>query len=240
MGGIGKEADTRVILAVEDNGRGMTPEVERRIFEPFFTTKALGRGLGLAAVSGIVRSHGGELRVASRPGGGTVMAIVFPAAAPGPAQRPSGRLRAAAIAAESAAASPETDGFVRGETTVLLVDDSDNFRRMCASLLVDLGYRTVDASTGQAAVSLLEADPSGIDVVVLDWTMPDPGGAATFRRLRSIRGDLRVIIMSGYAEGGATEMLREGAAGFLEKPFTAEVLDAVLRDVLIQGRTTSS
>jgi signal transduction histidine kinase/CheY-like chemotaxis protein len=209
------DADT-VLLEVRDNGRGMSADTQRRILEPFFTTKTFGRGLGLAAVDGIVRSHGGQLRVASAPGEGTTLTATFPAVE---------------MTEPTPAAVPEPVARPAGQT-LLLVDDSDNFRRMCASLLDDLGYRTLDAASGEAAVELISARGAEIDAVVLDWTMPAPGGAETFVRLRAIRPDLPIVIMSGYLEGSATELLRAGPARFIEKPFTAEALGDVLRSVL--------
>jgi signal transduction histidine kinase/ActR/RegA family two-component response regulator len=215
---------SNVLLEVRDNGRGMAPEVQARIFEPFFTTKSFGRGLGLAAVSGIVRSHSGQLRMRSAPDQGTTLSASFPAVATAQAPR--------------AAAPPSAEGTAGA--TLLLVDDSDNFRRMCASLLADLGYRTLEAGSGQVAVEVLTSHAHEIDAVVLDWTMPAPGGAETFLLLRSIRADLPIVIMSGYLEGDATELLRTGAAGFIEKPFTVEALGDVLRTVLAHSRPEAS
>lgn len=201
----------RTLIEVRDEGRGMTPEVQRRMFEPFFTTKKFGRGLGMAAVSGIVRSHGGRLDVLSAPGAGATLTATFPAV-------PTAEVRPLA-----------TGSTVVSEGTLLLVDDSDNFRVMCAALLRDLGYRTLEAASGEQAVALLLANQDEIVAVVLDWTMPAPGGAETFQRLRAIRADVPIVVMSGYLEGGGTELLRQGPTAFIEKPFTAEGLGEALR-----------
>jgi signal transduction histidine kinase len=205
--------DPKVILEVRDNGRGISPEVRARIFEPFFTTKALGRGLGLAAVSGIVRSHGGELRVHSGEGSGTTVTVLLPAVSMIEAQQ-----------VPAACKPPE------GGTTVLVVDDSNNFRRMCSCILGDFGYQTIEASNGAEALQHLGSGELPVDIVLLDWTMPHPGGAETFRRLRERWTSLPVVIMSGYAEESAVGLLRDIHTAFIEKPFTPEALDAVLRD----------
>jgi CheY-like chemotaxis protein len=206
----------RVELEVRDNGRGMSPDVQRRILEPFFTTKTLGRGLGLAAVSGIVRSHGGELRVRSELEKGTTFTVRFPAV---PMVDPVPR---------RVSSSPKAAAGAK----LLLVDDNDNFRRMCASLLADLGYLALDMARGDEAIAHVRASMDDVDAVVLDWTMPAPGGAETFARLRELRADLPIVIMSGYAEAAATALTREGPTAFLEKPFTPDALDAAVRSVL--------
>lgn len=204
----------RVVLSVADDGRGMTDEVQRRMFDPFFSTKALGRGLGLAAVSGIVRTHGGEIRVDSGPGRGTTMTVLFPRErAPSPARTPAPAPRERSPA-------------------LLLVDDNDNFRRTCADILSDLGYAVEPCADGLAATRALEASPGRFDVVLLDWTMPRLSGAETFQRLRALDAELPIVIMSGYAESVASDHVQLDLAAFLEKPFTVDALQEALSRVL--------
>lgn len=214
----------RVLLEVRDNGRGMSPDVQKKIFEPFYSTKTLGRGLGLAAVSGIVRSHGAELQVQSEPNAGTTFTVAFPAVGV-PSSAPSSP-RAPKSTRELSYPCPREDA------TIVLVDDSDNLRRMCACLLDDLGYKVLDAANGNVAVDTLKTHLNAVDVVLLDWSMPSPSGAETFRRLREVRADVPIVVMSGYAEGVAEDVLSSGNAAFIEKPFTREELDAVLRKVV--------
>lgn len=205
----------RVLLEVRDTGCGMTPEVQRRVFEPFFSTKNLGRGLGLAAVGGIVRAHSAEMRVESTPGVGSTFSVLFPAVAATPM---------------APARAPVTrHSHVQ---TILVVDDSNNFRHMCCSLLDDLGYRAIDASDGIKAATILETNGVEIDAAMIDWTMPPPSGEETFRRLRAIRPQLPILIMSGYAASGATELVLQGGAEFVEKPFTVDTLEAALAELL--------
>lgn len=200
-----------VVVRVEDDGVGMTPEVKRRVFEPFFSTKSLGRGLGLAAVSGIVEAHGGTLDVGSEPGKGTSMTVTLPEVpAPVAGERP-----------RSSAPSREE------RRTILVVDDNDNFRRTCAELLADLGYEVRQAADGAAATELLLGAPE-IDLALVDWTMPALSGAETFRRLRAARPALPIVVMSGYAESVTSELGRLELAAFLEKPFTVDALEAAL------------
>lgn len=199
----------KVLLCVSDDGPGMPSEIKQRIFEPFFSTKDLGRGLGLAAVAGITRAHGAEMEVESEPGVGTTFSVRFPAVVP----------------KRLSVARPKQG------TTLLLVDDNDNFRRMCATLLSDLGFRTLEANNGSTALELVQSR-TDVDAVVLDLLMPAPTGVETFRMLRAYDPRLPVVVTSGYAGPDAAELLALGHTSFLEKPFTVEQFEAALREVL--------
>ena len=198
-----------VCLEVQDDGSGMEPATLDRIFDPFFTTKFTGRGLGLAAVLGIVRGHHGGLTVESTLGQGTTFRIFLPHA--GMASRSKGQA--------SAPAPAKSDRYI------LVVDDEEMVRRTARSGLENYGYRVLLASSGQEAVSLLERHDVGIGLVVLDLTMPGMDGAATFRALRKVRPDLTVILSSGYDEADvASRFHGERFAGFIKKPYTAAAL----------------
>jgi len=198
-----------VCLEVQDDGSGMEPATLDRIFDPFFTTKFTGRGLGLAAVLGIVRGHHGGLTVESTFGQGTTFRIFLPHA--GMASRSKGQA--------SAPAPAKSDRYI------LVVDDEEMVRRTARSGLENYGYRVLLASSGQEAVSLLERHDVGIGLVVLDLTMPGMDGAATFRALRKVRPDLTVILSSGYDEADvASRFHGERFAGFIKKPYTAAAL----------------
>lgn len=199
-----------VALEVEDTGPGMPAEVRARMFEPFFSTKGSSRGLGLAAVSGIVDAHGGTLSVETDLGKGTRVRATFT------------RVDALARPAEPSEAEPA--GLLAGR--VVLADDTENFRRTTANLLADMGLDVVSVSNGVDAVPAVR----GADVLVMDWMM-SPGGAETLRLAREAAPEIGIIVMSGYADG-AMQVVCDARTTFLEKPFRLEELEAALRAVL--------
>ncbi|MCX7047223.1 MAG: response regulator [Candidatus Sumerlaeota bacterium] len=190
---------------VSDTGCGMDKEMIAKIFDPFFTTKFTGRGLGLAAVLGIVRGHKGALKVYSEVGKGTTLKILFPAVeAPPAAARPS-----------------ELDGAAwRGNGTVLLADDEEPVRAVAKRLLERLGFKVLAAGDGRETIQLFRAHADEIVLVVLDLTMPHLDGAEVFTELRRIRENIRVILSSGYNEQEVVERFAgKGLAGFIQKPY---------------------
>jgi two-component system, cell cycle sensor histidine kinase and response regulator CckA len=215
------ETDGReyVSVRVTDNGSGMDAATQSRIFDPFFTTKFQGRGLGLAAVLGIVKGLGGTLTIQSAPGQGSVFTVLLPA------------IQAAAAAVKiPRRRSPGT--AAAGIGTILFVDDDAALRAIAQQTLEEHGYRVLLAENGREAIAVASAHPE-VRAVVLDLAMPVMGGDSAGPILRSLRPDVPLILSSGYPEWDASERVGPGVvAAFLEKPYQPGVLAAKVAEVL--------
>jgi signal transduction histidine kinase len=196
-----------VHLEVTDTGSGMSADTQARIFEPFFTTKFTGRGLGLAAVLGIVRAHKGALKVYSEPGKGTTFKVFFPALTDG----------------EDATRSPEPSSLAdwRGQGTILLVDDEESLLTLGARMLEHLGFTVLTVADGLQAVNLYRERGKEIDLVLMDLTMPHMDGAEAFSELRRLNPEVPIVLASGYShEDVASRFAGKGLSGVLQKPYT--------------------
>ena len=207
-----------VCLEVSDNGCGMDDETQERIFDPFFTTKFTGRGLGMAAVLGIIRGHQGAIHVQSTPGLGTTIRVLFPPSV----QAPRGFAKEART----------LDGW-RGTGTVLVVDDEEMVLRVARAILESVGFEVLTAASGAEAVEIFLQRQKDIAIVLMDMTMPNMNGEQAFARLREIDSEVRVVMASGYSEREATSHIAaKNLAGFLQKPYRAADLVSKLRGLL--------
>jgi CheY-like chemotaxis protein len=201
-------------MEVKDSGSGMNDSIKAQIFDPFFTTKFAGRGLGLAAVAGILRGHRGRLDVESVPGEGTTFTVFFPAVEP----------------IVPHVVEPPSSLIAHGAGTLLFVDDEPLLRKMGKQVLEKSGYSVLLAENGREAVEIFQHKSREIVTVLLDITMPVMGGSEAFRLIREIRPDVPVILMSGFNEDSAREDLGTSArAGFIQKPYSVASLVATVR-----------
>ena len=207
-----------VFLEVTDTGCGMDTATLQQIFDPFFSTKFSGRGLGLAAVMGIVESHHGHIRIHTAPGQGTTFRLLFPAA-PDLADNVPSRASGADW---------------RGLGTVLVVEDEEGVREVVSRMLERLGFQVITAVDGIDALDRLDDHDGSVAAVLLDLSMPRMSGHEALEQIRERMPEVPVVLMSGYTEQDIASKLLDGtsgAAGFLQKPFLPEDLSGVLRHV---------
>ncbi len=221
------EPGSYVLLSVADDGCGIDPAHMDKIFEPYFTTKAQGKGtgLGLAVVYGIVREHGGDIKISSELGKGTTVQVHLPLI-----QRPAEIQRA-----DSAAA------LQTGQERVLLVDDEDQIIRLEKQMLERLGYRVSERRGSLDALQAFKAQPNGFDLVITDMAMPHMNGELLAKELMAIRPEIPVIICTGFSERiNAQKAAALGIKGFLMKPVIRSELAAMVRKVLDEAKAPSS
>jgi PAS domain S-box-containing protein len=207
-----------VLLKVTDKGTGIDEKIIDRIFEPFFTTKEIGRGsgLGLASTYGIIKGHGGYIDVDSEKGHGTTFSIYLPA---------SGKSIHKTM--------ENSEQIIKGNETVLLVDDEEIAIDVGVQILEKLGYTVFEARSGKEAVRVFNEKRDKIDMVILDMIMPDMGGREAYEKMKEIDSEVKVLLSSGYSiDGQANEILKRGCNGFIQKPFNMKDLSKEIREVL--------
>ncbi len=216
-----------VRLSVTDSGKGMDENACKRIFDPFFTKRSLGRGLGMAAVYGIIQNHDGGITVESEPGRGTTVKIYLPSI-------PKCQVRQGHLTADEtkSQARPEKPRGKR-PAAILVVEDDENVMAVTQALLKKLNYRVLVARTGQEAIKFARTVETHIDLVMLDIGLPDMDGNAIYPLLMEARPDLKVIVCSGRSmDGPVQEILEAGAQDFIQKPFSLAKLSEKLEKTI--------
>lgn len=205
-----------VSLRIRDTGCGMDKATLARVFEPFFTTQFVGRGLGLAAIHGIVTNHGGVVSVESEIGKGTTFTVYLPATKQ--ALKKTEPLKA---------------GTFRGNETILIIDDEPSILNITERILQRFGYQILLATSGEEALELAQNYKGTIHLALLDLSMPRLAGTETYPRLAALRPDMKVIISTGYTlDEPAQRLLKAGAQGFIQKPYTIDGLARRVREIL--------
>jgi two-component system, cell cycle sensor histidine kinase and response regulator CckA len=205
-----------VCLTVEDDGKGMDIETQQRIFEPFFTTKFQGRGLGMAAVYGIIRNHEGWITVDSGLEKGATVHIYIPVVKHQSRKYGTSRLEELA-----------------GRGTILVIEDDEYVMDTARQMLQKLGCLVLEAATGREAINVIESSDGDISAVLLDIGLPDMEGSNVFSIITKVHPEIKVIVCSGYSiDGPVQKILDSGAHGFLQKPFSFTTLSEKMKEVL--------
>ena len=216
----GLKPGPHVCLSVEDDGKGMDEATRNRIFDPFFTTHFMGRGLGMAAVYGIVKNHDGAITVDSELGTGTVVRIYLPA------------IGAEKEVKKKVVSRPDLQ-LPKGDATILVIEDEEDVMMLIRQVLESLGYRVLEAETGKEAIRFAKTFDGQIDLALLDIKLPDMSGDRVYPIIMEARPDLKVIVCSGYGiEGPPQAILDAGAEGFIQKPFSISPFAEKLKEVL--------
>jgi CheY-like chemotaxis protein len=216
-------------LEISDTGCGMTADARARIFDPFYTTKFPGRGMGLAVVQGIVRDHHGVISLVSTPGRGTTFEIFLPCAAEPVDSIPAPI--APTMRAEGA----------RTARSILFVEDEDMLREPLSEMLRKKGFQVFEANDGAAALELVRAPEPGIDLMLLDITLPGVSSREVFEVALDSRPDLKIVLTSAYSrEAVAASFAGIEIEHFIRKPFRFEELKTLLHDVLSNGASAGA
>lgn len=205
-----------VSITIEDDGIGMDEETKKRIFEPFFTTKFIGRGLGMAAVYGIIKNHNGWVSVDSGPAKGTRVSIYLPIHE---VFLPEPELHEAEV--------------TTGSETILFIEDEEMVMNISRNILEKLGYRVLGAKTGEEAVEIANTFDGDIDLAILDIGLPDIPAHNVYLLIKKARPKMKVVLCSGYTiDGPARDILDAGAQDFIQKPFSVAVMSEKIKNAL--------
>jgi len=208
-----------VKISVTDTGTGITENTKKHLFEPFFTTKGTGKGsgLGLATVYGIIKNHNGHILCESEPGKGAAFLIYIP------------------VLEKEIAQQEDRKKVIKNGKSILFVDDDELVRNVVKNQLEVLGHKVLAAQDGIEAVTLYERKKDEIGLVLLDMIMPNMDGRETFFKLKNIDNEVKILLMSGYSQDEkSTELLMEGAKGFIQKPFKLNMLSTVIKNILCE------
>ena len=209
------EPGNYLVLTVRDTGAGMESAVVDKIFDPFFTTKENGTGLGLSVVYGIVKKHGGFIKVETEKSAGTSFSVFLPGT--------------------GGMAIRETEAqkhFVRGSETILLMEDDDELRPVVSDVLTVMGYKVYTASNGVQGVSMFAEKSDIFDLVITDMVMPKIGGLAAYREIRKLRADIACLVITGYAPDEGMQFFDAQGVHIMQKPFTLDALSEKIREIL--------
>jgi CheY-like chemotaxis protein len=197
----------------------MDQDTMSKIFDPFFSTKFIGRGLGMAAVHGILRGHKGGIKIYSEPGKGATFRVLFPAAAP--------------QAEDASASEKKGEDIFKGGSSILLVDDEESIRLIGRDMLEHMGFKVFSAEDGIEAIEVFSRYKNQISCVILDLTMAHMDGEEAFKAMRLIKPDIPIIMSSGYNEQQVIHrFLGHDISGFIQKPYRLSSLETVLKKVL--------
>lgn len=206
-----------VLISVKDTGRGMDLATQKRIFDPFFTTKNIGQGsgLGLASVLGIVKNHGGIIKVDSEKGEGSVFNIYLIV---------SSRYTTTMV--------NKSKNITVGADTILLIDDDELIIDVCESLLTELGYQVITAINGRAALKKIKENFKAIKIIMLDITLPDMEGTEVLDRIKILNPEVPILLMSGYSrDEKINRIIHKSNNNFIQKPFNLKQLSEKLKAV---------
>ncbi len=215
----GSKEGQYIFFAVSDNGIGMDEETKSKIFEPFFTTKGKekGTGLGLSMVYGIVKQNNGFIYVYSEPGEGTMFKIYWPVT------EEKGTLKKAKV----------EDTILRGNETILIVEDEEDVRRFASEALTYFGYNVIMAANGRIALELIKKESLKFDLIITDIVMPELNGKDFIKKVRKFYPDVKVLYVSGYTENHIVHNgILEENVNFINKPYSVEVLASTVRKIL--------
>ncbi len=206
-------------VSVSDTGMGIDKDMQGKVFDPFFTTKEMGKGtgLGLYMVHSIVTHHGGYINLYSEPGKGTRLSVHLP------------------VAVMIEDKTPEEAEQAGGSGTILVIDDESYIREICKDMLSSLGYEVLVAESGSEGVGIFSQEQDRISLIVLDMIMPKMGGEEVFQAVKEIRPGVKVLLCSGYSSNGFAgidRLLKDGAGGFIQKPFSRQNIALAIRKVL--------